>query len=853
MSKKTQAKKALKSKPGTKDKMQDSLPEMEKRFSGRIISKVNPYWEIAILSVVIAIAAFSLYYTNFDNNVVYCDDNIFIEKFTKDINLGKTLDTTIGTTFYRPVLNASFIIDAKSATKEGVDITKLPPPDEREQLDAYVYPEVYQKTNLLFHIAGSILVLITMVMLRFPVVHSFILSLIFTVHPIITPAVGWISGRNDSMITVFILLSFIFFITFLESKNIRNIIIFLVLHIFFFVISLFTKEIGIVFPFLCLLYIPYHLLYKSDRKNLKTKALTVIPLWGLFGLIWYSLRKAAMSKIASPDEIGFDALIKNFNSIPAMIGKIFIPYKMIALSSFESFSIITGWIFILAIIAAFVILIKKSEKKDSYRNAYKAIWGFAWFVILLFPTLMIRIQYVDDFFDYAEHRAYLPMFGIFIIVSQLLVYFKIDFKKAVPLTIGLLVFIVFGVKSYTYKDSFHDRIAFWSRMVETYPEKSRGYYDLGLGYMAKKDYKKAEELFYKAMDRNPGNKKIYYELLSLYDKTGNYDKTEETAQKMFKNIDATNPIGNFHYGKALFNKGKKSESVPYLENAVRYGRKFPAEWLVLLGSAYTYSNKIPQSQKMLERALREKEIPDARLYMGMNYYMLNDRANALKMFDIALNANPRLYLQLIEFFDKQGNFEEVKRIAAEGSAKVPKVLSPHYYFLARAYLNTQEPDKATELLRKGISEYPDDKNLISLLGDSYLKKNEPEKALAEFDKLIKADPNNADAYYYLGNTYSLMGNNAKAHQAFDKALSLNPANGNIYNSKAALYYKEKEFKKAEELWLKSVQAAPRDYGSYINLIKYYKLNNNKAETDRIVNELNKNGGVLPPDLKEILK
>lgn len=852
MSKKAQSKKSIKNQVKIQDKPYKALPAIEPRFNGRIFNKVNPYIEIVILSFAIAVAAFALYYTNFGNNIVYCDDNIFIERFTKDINISKTLDTTIGTTFYRPVLNASFIIDAKSATKEGVDMTKLPPQDERDQLDTFIYPDVYHRTNLLLHIAGSILVLVAMVMLRFPIIHSFILSLIFTVHPILTPAVAWISGRNDSMITVFILLSFIFFINYIETPNKRNTYIFLVLHILFFVLSLYTKEIGIVFPLLCLLYIPYQLMYKNDRKSLKFKTLLVIPLWAFFGLIWYMMRKAAMSKIKSPDDIGFDALIKNFNSIPAMIGKIFIPHKMIALSSFESFSIITGWIFILAIVAAFFLLMKKSDNKDSLRNSYKIIWGFAWFVILLFPTLMIRIQYVDDFFDYAEHRAYLPLFGIFIIVSQLLVYFKVDFKKTIPLVVGLLIFFIFGAKSFTYKDSFHDRISFWSRMTEMYPEKSRGYYDLALGYKAKKDYKKAEELFMEAMKRNSENKKIYYELMNMYDKMGYLDKAVDIAQKMFQ-LDINNPVANFHYGKALYNKGRKTEAIPYLENAIRFGRNFPAQWYVLLGNAYTYNNQIQESVSILERALASKNIPDAKLYQGMNYYLLKDFNKSAEFINQALNANPGLYLQLLEFYDKQGNFSEVQKIAREWSPKVIKILSPYYYFVARAYLNTQETDKALETLRKGIAEYPEDKNLISLIGDCYLKTNEIDKAMAEFNKLIKINPDNADAYYYLGNAYALQNNNPKAHEAFDKSISLNPSNGNVYNSKAALYYKEKNFKKAEELWIKSIEIAPKDYGSYINLIKYYKMNNNKALVDKTVNELQKNGGILPPDLKAVLK
>ncbi len=856
MGKNTQTKKKQKGKADAARMYNDSLPTMEPRFSGRIFSKLNPHIEVAILSLAIALTAVVLYYSNLSNNIVYCDDNIFIERFTKDIPLKTTLDTTIGTTFYRPVLNASFIIDAKSATKDGMDLSKLPQINDSQQLDKYINPEIYHRTSLLFHIAGSILILLAMIMLRFPVVHSFILSLIFTVHPLLTPAVSWISGRNDSMITVFILLSFIFFIAYIETKKNSRSAIYLSLHMIFFLVSLFTKEIGIVFPVLCLMYIPYAMLYKHDRSTLKLRTQIAVPLWAAGGIVWYMLRKAAMAKIDSPDEIGLDALIKNFNSIPAMIGKIFIPYKMIALSSFEAFSIITGWLFILAIIGAFVYLMKHSEPNESLRNSYKVLWGFAWFVVLLLPTLMIRIQYVDDFFDYAEHRAYLPMFGILVIVSQLLVFFKVNFKKAVPLILGLLVFLIFGAKSWTYKESFHDRFSFWSKMIEMYPDKSRGYYDMALAYKTNQQYPQADSLFMEAIKRNPENKKIYYQLFDMYDKTGKYEKVEEYARKLFKYLPEDH-IGNYFLGKSLFNRGRKAEAIPYIEKAIAMCRNLkppnnlvPPPWAILLAASYTYNNQIKPSIAILDKVLAKTRIPDAILYQGMNYYIQGDSAGAKDYFNQALSVQPELYIQLMEFYNKRGNYNEVKRIAAKGEQlKQPPM---YYYFLVSAYINTQEYDKARELLDKGIGQYPGEKNLVMLSGELSYKMNDTKTALACFEKALSLNQNDPEIWYFIGNTYALTDNGQKAHEAFDRCLSLNPNHGNALNSDAALYYKEKNFPKAESQWLRSLQVAPKDFGSYINLIKFYRIRNNKEGAVRIAQDLKKNGGELPPELNDIM-
>ena len=216
------------------------------------------------------------------------------------------------------------------------------------------------------------------------------------------------------------------------------------------------------------------------------KTLIILPVWFFTGLTWFLSRNAAVSKLHSPDEIGFSALIENFNTIPALVGKIILPVKMIALSSFESFSIITGWIVIAAIIFVIYKVYKKlqSDNKEVqddkerkgliFFKMYNIIFGLLWFALFLFPTLFIRIIYVEDFFDYAEHRAYLPMIGIILIIAQTLIIYKVKIKKPLVLAIFALIFIGFTYKSYTYKSAFVDRMAFWGHMTEMYPDKPRG-------------------------------------------------------------------------------------------------------------------------------------------------------------------------------------------------------------------------------------------------------------------------------------------------------------------------------------------------------------------------------------------
>ena len=83
---------------------------------------------------------------------------------------------------------------------------------------------------------------------------------------------------------------------------------------------------------------------------------------------------------------------------------------MIALSTFEWQDILIG---VLVIIGIFYFYFKSKNLAKG-----KAFFGILWFLFFLIPTLLVRIIYVGDFFDYAEHRAYLLLGGIFIFVAE---------------------------------------------------------------------------------------------------------------------------------------------------------------------------------------------------------------------------------------------------------------------------------------------------------------------------------------------------------------------------------------------------------------------------------------------------
>ena len=587
----------------------------------------NELLQILIFAISILVAGYLLYHPVVDYDLVYCDDNIFLQDLykvnTSPDNYSEVFNKTMGTSYYRPILNLSIIYDTQVSLEKqypGVDPRTIDPRS--------ITPEVFHNTNLILHLLASLLVFVFLVKLRYPIIASFFFGLIVTVHPILTPAVAWISGRNDTLITIFMLLSFISMVFYFERKGIFQVLAF-IFHIFFFGVALFTKEITAFFPFVVFAYL---LLFNKREKLFDSKYLILLVGQFIMGLIWFAKRAEVIAKINNPDTVGIDALPDTYLTIPALIGKFFLPVKMIALSSFELFSIATGIIAIIGIIV-YMIYSKKIDKNKAY-------FGFIWFILLLFPTLLIRIIFVGDFFDYAEHRAYLVIVGLIIFILELLRVYKIDYKKPIPIAVFTVIILLITYKSYGYKDEFENRKTFWSHMTEMYPYKSRGYLDLGKAYLVEDSLDKAEELYHLGIERNPDNKNLYIDLAAVYLRKNDLTKAESYAKTALK-IEPNNNIAHYNLAKALFAQSKFKESLVHYEYACRSPKSY--DWFKELGDNYYRVGRPKDAILSYQKVLSgNPNNAHALTNMGLSYSVLNNYPEAEKAWLRSVQINPKI-------------------------------------------------------------------------------------------------------------------------------------------------------------------------------------------------------------------
>ncbi|MGD9161169.1 MAG: tetratricopeptide repeat protein [Desulfobacteraceae bacterium] len=126
-------------------------------------------------------------------------------------------------------------------------------------------------------------------------------------------------------------------------------------------------------------------------------------------------------------------------------------------------------------------------------------------------------------------------------------------------------------------------------------------------------------------------------------------------------------------------------------------------------------------------------------------------------------------------------------------ALAKQLIEKGYYDVALVQLDTALKEKSNRSA-----------GLFYLMGVCHREKEEYEEAIKSFNLAIDQDKEFSFAYNGLGLTYALTGQPDIARKYFIKAISLNPARADFLNNAGHLEMMEKQYRKAEEYFRKSL-------------------------------------------------
>ncbi|MDD5130789.1 MAG: tetratricopeptide repeat protein [Candidatus Omnitrophica bacterium] len=526
-----------------------------------------------IFIILIIILGFSAYFNCLGGDFIWDDlnlikNNTYIRNwsglpqlFTKNIYAGSGGDSN----FYRPLQMATYSAD--------YSFWKL---DVRG----------YHLTNILLHVLAALALYFFICVLFNQQLLALFSALLFAVHPVHTEAVAYLSGRADPLSAIFIILSFIFYLKFLQDKKNTSWVVMLLSFIF----ALLSRENALILPLLLLLY---HYTFKS-KPALKS-FLPFLIISASYILLRLSFMTTLLYALPPPAAFiqrlsGFFAALSVYYRILFLPLDLHMEYGNLVFSFFAP-QVILGFAIILFLLAC--ILKSKNTQPLIFFSLF-------WFILTLVPVS--NLYPLNAYM--AEHWLYLPSIGFFIILGNLFVWL---YKKSKILSLGLFICLLFGYFSLTIKQNDYWKSAeyFFKRTLQYAPWSYRVYYNLGNFYSDAGDTGQGIRMYQKAIQINP------------------------QYAEAFNNI-----------GGACLSLGKNAEAVKYFQEAVRLNPGLPQAYYNL-GNAYHNLEQKDKSIKMFEKSIKlNPAYPEAYNNLAAEYADSGNIDEAIRLWNKTVQINP---------------------------------------------------------------------------------------------------------------------------------------------------------------------------------------------------------------------
>lgn len=455
----------------------------------------------------------------------------------------------------------------------------------------------YHITSDILHILNSILVLLLVFSITKRRWLSFIVALLFSLHPMQVESVAWLSERKGLLCGFFYFLSFLAYIGYKrrEAKGLY------ISSFVLFLCALLSKPMAITLPIALLLF-DYHE-DKITRKSLVEK-IPYFVLTAVFVVVVFVSQKSANSITVYKSPLSPETILLAFYNIGFYVYKLLLPLDLSAhygyadTFSYASKEFIVSIIVILAL-AAYLKYIKRISKGVNF--------GLLLFLVSLVPIL--RFVPIGDTYA-ADRYVYIPMIGFFLAIALLidgLISDREKLKKALQVLVVLLI-LFYGSLTYARLDVWRNSFVFWSDVIEdspdyknalfglgTYylfenpaPKKSREYftpllkhprwrekvlYSVGVSYVYDNDFRASREHFTALVNEFPGDKDrrfshVYRSLGDGYAIDKEYDRAFELYEKSLR-LHPGDPVTHYNYAMQLKLSGNIPAAVKHFKAASR--------------------------------------------------------------------------------------------------------------------------------------------------------------------------------------------------------------------------------------------------------------------------------------------
>jgi protein O-mannosyl-transferase len=293
-------------------------------------------------------------------------------------------------------------------------------------LDCQLYgltPAGHHLTNLLLHIANTLLLFVWLNQLTRTVWRSAFVAALFAWHPVHVESVAWAAERKDVLSAFFFLLTLLAYTSYVSHKTGRA-SRFYILSLFLFACGLMSKPMVVTLPFVLLLLdfwplerfsrFTFHV-SGSEKPSTKSAAWLIVEKIPFFALtlagsiITYSVQQSAgafWSSAALPLPLRLENALMVYSRY---LSKIFWPVDLALIYPYPH-----RWPAILLLAAAVMLAAWSALFLWRARQNPYCFTGWFWFLGTLVPTIGLVQVGVQSM---ADRYLYLPSIGLFLAIA----------------------------------------------------------------------------------------------------------------------------------------------------------------------------------------------------------------------------------------------------------------------------------------------------------------------------------------------------------------------------------------------------------------------------------------------------
>lgn len=399
-------------------------------------------------------------------------------------------------------------------------------------------PLGYHITSIILHAFLSLLLYLLCFKITGSSTSAFFASLIFSVHPVHTENVAWITGVSSIVCAILITASLLLYIRFSEKRSKVSLTISLICFLF----AVFSYEYALMLPFILIAYE-----FLIIRRKIRIKILMPYLLIVLFYL---AAREMVISAGITYDIPLSSRILTSFVIHAKYLQSFFLPFSLKVLYDIQPPSSIFN---IQVIISIFIVSAVWILMFLLYNKDKRALFAVLWFFVFLLPVANIFVIVKPQMMSL--RYLYIASIGI-----SMLSGIYIEKMPSKLRMIPFIVVLILSVITLNQNKYWHDDITLYKKLVVDSPSSSLARNNLGVAYLEANRLSDALKEFQIAAESDPKNRFAVFNLGDTYLALNKPDEAVFYLRKALE-IDPKDSRAYNSLGLTYKNMGRHQEAI----------------------------------------------------------------------------------------------------------------------------------------------------------------------------------------------------------------------------------------------------------------------------------------------------